>query len=157
MKKILTGRTIRTGLSVLVPVYNERNTLREIISRIDSTGLASQIIIVDDGSDDGSREILEELQQEGREDLVIDMHPENRGKGAAVRTGIAHITGDIALVQDADLEYNPSDYPVLLEPVLDGRADVVYGSRFLGGPHRVLFFWHYRCQSGTHLSLQHSH
>lgn len=136
------------GLSVVVPIYNEVATLREIISRIDGTGLVSQIVMVDDGSTDGTRDVLDEISKENREDLVIEFHPRNRGKGAAVRTGIALCTGDLVLIQDADLEYDPTDYPALLEPMLDGRADVVYGSRFLGGPHRVLFFWHYLVNRG---------
>lgn len=131
------------GLSVVVPVYNEVKTIREIIRRIDNTKLCSQIVIVDDGSADGTRDVLREIDNEKRPDLAIVLHDRNRGKGAAVRTGIGSATGDIVLVQDADLEYDPKDYPSLLEPILDGRADVVYGSRFLGGPHRVLFFWHY--------------
>ncbi len=132
-----------SGLSVVVPVYNERTTLREIISRIRATKLVRQIVMVDDGSSDGTRELLKELEQEQHPDLQIVFHPENMGKGAAVRTGIRHATGDLVLIQDADLEYDPRDYPALLGPILEGRADVVYGSRFLGGPHRVLFFWHY--------------
>ena len=136
------------GLSVVVPIYNEVSTLREIIARIDQTKLASQIVLVDDGSTDGTRDILKEIKDENRSDLAIEFHPQNRGKGAAVRTGIGLCTGDLVLIQDADLEYDPSDYPVLLGPMLDGRADVVYGSRFLGGPHRVLFFWHYLVNRG---------
>lgn len=131
------------GLSVIVPVFNEANTIREILNRIDATQLASQIVMVDDASTDGTREVLEELKNLNREDLTILFHQENQGKGAAVRTAIAEARGDILLIQDADLEYDPKDYPRLLESFLDGRADVVYGSRFLGGPHRVLFFWHY--------------
>lgn len=131
------------GLSVVVPVYNEVKTLTEILRRIDATGLASQIVMVDDASTDGTRQLLEELKGSDRSDLTILFHEKNQGKGAAVRTGIAAVTGDIVLIQDADLEYDPQDYPRLLEPLLDGRADVVFGSRFLGGPHRVLFFWHY--------------
>lgn len=131
------------GLSVVVPVYNEKDTIREIISRIDATGLVRQTVVVDDGSKDGTRDILQQLKAENRPGLVIEFHQVNRGKGAAVRTGVKLATGDLVLVQDADLEYDPADYPTILAPMLDGRADVVYGSRFLGGPHRVLFFWHY--------------
>ena len=130
-------------LSVVVPVFNEAQTIREIVERIDATGLAHQIVIVDDGSLDGTREILAEMSREGREDLVIHLHEKNQGKGAAVRTAVPLTTGEVVLIQDADLEYDPQDYPSLLAPILDGRADVVFGSRFLGGPHRVLFFWHY--------------
>ena len=131
------------GLTVVVPVYNEISTIHEIIRRIDGTGLAQQIVLVDDGSTDGTRDALKEIEAQGRKDLVISFHERNRGKGAAVRTGIALADCDLVLIQDADLEYDPCDYPTLLGPMLDGRADVVYGSRFLGGPHRVLFFWHY--------------
>lgn len=130
------------GLSVIVPVYNERETIREILKRISNTGLAQEIIVVDDGSVDGTRDILEELRSQGDPKLRIEFHARNFGKGAAVRRGIECARGDIILIQDADLEYDPKDYPSLLEPILDGRADVVFGSRFLGGPHRVLFFWH---------------
>ena len=131
------------GLSVVVPIYNEVKTLEEVIKRIDGTGLVKQIILIDDGSTDGTRDILERLKTEGREDLTILLHDKNQGKGAAVRTGFEHIKGDLVLVQDADLEYDPKDYVTLLQPALEKSADVVYGSRFLGGPHRVLFFWHY--------------
>ncbi|MDD5301911.1 MAG: glycosyltransferase family 2 protein [Elusimicrobia bacterium] len=128
-------------LSILIPVYNEKSTVLELLRRVESVPLpvAKQIVIVDDGSTDGTREILQGL---GDRAIVI-LHERNRGKGAALRTALARATGDIVIVQDADLEYDPADYPGLLVPILDGRADVVYGSRFLGGPHRVLLFWHY--------------
>jgi glycosyltransferase involved in cell wall biosynthesis len=129
-------------LSVVIPVYNERNTLREILRRVreSPTGLETEIVVVDDCSTDGTRDILEKLDLPG---VRVFYQPKNAGKGAALRRGFAEAEGDIILIQDADLEYNPAEYPVLLGPILDGRADVVYGSRFLGGPHRVLFFWHY--------------
>jgi glycosyltransferase involved in cell wall biosynthesis len=128
-------------LSVLIPVYNEKATLLELLRRVEAVELPvkKQIVIVDDGSTDGSREILKGL---GSRATVV-LHESNRGKGAALRTALAHATGDITIIQDADLEYDPKDYSGLLIPILDGRADVVYGSRFLGGPHRVLFFWNY--------------
>ncbi len=128
-------------LSVLIPVYNEKATVLELVRRVEAVPLtlAKQIIIVDDGSTDGTREILAGLG--GRATVIL--HERNRGKGAALRTALASATGDISIIQDADLEYDPADYPGLLVPLLDGRADVVYGSRFLGGPHRVLFFWNY--------------
>jgi glycosyltransferase involved in cell wall biosynthesis len=127
-------------LSVVIPVYNEVEHLKEILKRVRLTKAASEIIVVDDGSQDGSRELLARMK--GRNRVRVINHPENRGKGAAVRTGIAAARGDIILIQDADLEYNPHDYPVLLQPIQDGIADVVYGSRFMGGPRRVVMFWH---------------
>ncbi|MDW7759673.1 MAG: glycosyltransferase family 2 protein [Acidobacteriota bacterium] len=129
-------------LSVVIPVYNERNTLHEILRRVREfpTGLETEIVVVDDCSTDGTRDILEKLDLPG---VRVFYQPKNAGKGAALRRGFAEAEGDIILIQDADLEYNPAEYPVLLGPILDGRADAVYGSRFLGGPHRVFFFWHY--------------
>lgn len=129
-------------LSIVIPVFNEKNTVRELLRRVEEAdaGVDKEIIIVDDCSTDGTRAILMGLDKPG---VKVMLHEKNRGKGAALRTGFAEAAGDIVLIQDADLEYNPAEYPRLLEPILDGRADVVYGSRFLGGPHRVLFFWHY--------------
>jgi glycosyltransferase involved in cell wall biosynthesis len=130
-------------LSIVIPIYNEAATLREIVERVRAVPLGEvrkQIVLVDDGSSDGGPAILDEL---AAEDVVVRKHSENRGKGAALRSGFAAATGDWVLVQDADLEYDPRDWPVVLRPVLDGRADVVYGSRFAGGEsHRVLYFWH---------------
>ena len=128
-------------ISVVIPVYNEVSTIREIVARVQAVALEKEIIIVDDGSTDGTREQLQEITL-SQENIRVLYHDRNQGKGAALRTGFAGATGDIVIIQDADLEYDPREYPVLLEPILDGRADVVYGSRFLGGPHRVLFFWH---------------
>ena len=132
-------------LSVIIPVYNERNTLEEILVRVSRTPMEKEIIVVDDGSEDGSREILQRLSEgsEHLDELRVFFHGRNRGKGAAVRTGIAHATGDWVLIQDADLEYEPRDYPRLLAPLLDGRADVVYGSRFLDGARRTRYLQHY--------------
>ena len=127
-------------LSVVVPVYNERDTIEEILRRVAATGLPHEIIVVDDASTDGTRESLQGLALEG---LRVLTHDANRGKGRALRTGFAAVRGDVVLVQDADLEYDPGDYPALLQPIVDRVADVVIGSRFLGGPHRVLYFWHY--------------
>ena len=128
-------------LSILIPVYNEKATVLELVRRVEAVPLpvAKQLVVVDDGSTDGTREILAGL---GSRAIVV-LHEHNRGKGAALRTALSHSTGEIVIIQDADLEYDPTDYPGLLAPILDGRADAVYGSRFLGGPHRVLFFWHY--------------
>jgi glycosyltransferase involved in cell wall biosynthesis len=129
-------------LSIVIPVYNEKNTIEELIRRVQEVdvSLNKEIIIVDDGSNDGTPEILKSLKQL---DIKVVYHNTNQGKGAALHTGFSEAEGDIILVQDADLEYDPKEYPKLLEPILDGRADAVYGSRFLGGPHRVLYFWHY--------------
>ncbi|MBN1272641.1 MAG: glycosyltransferase family 2 protein [Candidatus Aminicenantes bacterium] len=129
-------------LSIVIPVYNEKDTLEKIVARVQASpvDMEKEIILVDDASQDGSKEILEKMTGPN---LKTCFHEKNQGKGTALRTGFAEATGDIILVQDADLEYDPRDYIHLLEPILDGRADAVYGSRFLGGPHRVLFFWHY--------------
>ena len=126
-------------LSIIIPAFNEAAFLPEVIRRVGETPYDKEIIIVDDGSTDGTREYLKGLVSEG---IKVIVHEKNMGKGAAMRTGIAVASGDVVIVQDADLEYDPKDYPVLLEPIMQGKADVVYGSRFLGGPHRVLFFWH---------------
>ncbi len=127
-------------LTVLMPVYNEIDTVEEIIKRVQATGLADEILLVDDGSVDGTRDILKEL--DGQDAIKVFYHERNQGKGAAVRTGIKNATGDVLLIQDADLEYDPRDYPKLLQPLEEGMADVVYGSRFLGAPRRVAMFWH---------------
>src|SRR6266576_5133682 len=129
-------------LSVVMPVYNERATLHEVIGRVLASPIEIELLCVDDGSSDGSREILAELQQKNPQIRTL-LQPQNMGKGAALRRGIQEATGDYVIIQDADLEYDPAEYPQLLEPLVQGRADVVFGSRFLGGgPHRVLYFWH---------------
>jgi glycosyltransferase involved in cell wall biosynthesis len=130
-------------LSIIIPVYNELNTILAILKRVLDVDVIKEIIIVDDGSTDGTTELLMNEISEKYENVTVFFHIKNRGKGAATRTGISHATGDYVVVQDADLEYDPRDYHKLLEPLLDGRADVVFGSRFVGGgPVRVCFFWH---------------
>jgi glycosyltransferase involved in cell wall biosynthesis len=134
-------------LSVVIPVYNERETLRTLIQRVldAPVELDLELVLVDDYSTDGTRELYEGIQRDFADfNLRVIHHERNQGKGAAVRTGFQHVTGDFVVIQDADLEYDPNDYPKLLKPLLDGRADAVYGSRFVGGDeHRVLYFWHY--------------
>ena len=127
-------------LSIVIPVYNEKKTILDVLERVRNINLPKEIIVVDDCSTDGTREVLG--NQPGSEDLRIILQPRNMGKGAALRTGFQAVTGDIVVVQDADLEYDPQDYPALIQPILANKADVVYGSRFLSGPHRVLLFWH---------------
>ena len=134
-------------LSVVIPVYNEAGTVAAVVARVRRVPLALEIIAVNDASSDRSGEILDELRAAAAVDQVVH-HPRNRGKGAAIRSGIAHATGDVVVIQDADLEYDPAELPGLLAPIADGRADAVYGSRFQGGPHRVLYFWH---SVGNHL------
>ena len=129
-------------LSVVIPVYNERATIETLLKRVDAVGVDKEIIVVDDGSTDGTRELLAGLQTpEGP--LRVLLQDRNRGKGAALRRGFRAARGEVIIVQDADLEYDPADYPALLAPIERGVADVVFGSRFLGGPHRVLLFWHF--------------
>jgi glycosyltransferase involved in cell wall biosynthesis len=146
-------------LSVVIPVYNERRTIEELLRRVQSVELDKEIVVVDDASSDGTREFLMGLAAEAEagaatpilqgcyelptHNLKLCFLPENRGKGAAIRLGFDQATGDVLVVQDADLEYDPNEYEKLLAPIRAGQADVVFGSRFLGGPHRVLFFWHY--------------
>jgi glycosyltransferase involved in cell wall biosynthesis len=127
-------------LSVVIPVFNEKKTILEVIERVRAVDLPKEIIIVDDYSTDGTRDILSALPS--TDGLKIIFQPRNMGKGAALRTGFAAVTGDIVVVQDADLEYDPAEYENLIQPILADKADVVFGSRFLGGPHRVLLFWH---------------
>ena len=143
-------------LSIVMPVYNESGTLTEIVRRVRAVKLAvevgygiengsvvefdREIVIVDDGSTDGTGDVLKKL--EGEPDVIVAFHERNQGKGGAVRTGLQHASGDVLLIQDADLEYDPRDYPALLKPIVEGRSKVVYGSRFRGGPTRTMFFWH---------------
>jgi len=134
-------------LSVVIPVFNEAPTIERLLGRVLGAplpeGVTLEVVVVDDASTDGTRDQLRQLREAGRLAFRLVEHPVNQGKGAALRSGFAQVSGDIVLVQDADLEYHPNEYPKLLQPILDGEADVVYGSRFSGGPQRVLFFWHY--------------
>lgn len=127
-------------LSVIIPCYNEESTIEEIVRQVQATGRADEIVLVDDGSTDATRELVGRLNGHGGVKVVS--HDQNKGKGGAVRTGLQHATGDVLLIQDADLEYDPRDYGALLQPIEEGKARAVYGSRFLGGPHRTMFFWH---------------
>jgi glycosyltransferase involved in cell wall biosynthesis len=128
-------------LSVIIAAYNEERTIAEIVNRVRGVPMRIELIAVNDASHDRTGEILDRLKEAGKIDLVVH-HERNRGKGAALRTGIRHATGDVIVVQDADLEYDPAEFGGLLQPIIDGKADAVFGSRFLGGPHRVLYFWH---------------
>lgn len=131
---------VHMKLSVIIPVYNEVESIQTILKRVQGTKLAHEIIVVDDGSMDGTRNILKKL--DGKRGVRVILHEKNQGKGAAVRTGMSAAKGDVLLIQDADLEYDPRDYPELIKPIQEGLADVVYGSRFLGRAHRVTMFWH---------------
>jgi glycosyltransferase involved in cell wall biosynthesis len=129
-------------ISVVVPIFNEKDTVTEIVRRIREVPIAKEIILVDDCSTDGTRDVLAQLDR--RDDLRIVLHEQNRGKGAALRSGFQQATGDVVIIQDADLEYDPGQYPRLIQPIVEDQADVVYGSRFISTtPHRVLYFWHY--------------
>ncbi len=128
-------------LTIVIPVFNESGTIHDIITAVEATPYPKEIIVVDDGSTDGTRDILDSIQNAN---VKVILHARNQGKGAALQTGFSHAAGDIIIIQDADLEYDPEEYPILLKPILDNKADVVYGSRFAGhGAHRVLYFWHY--------------
>ena len=126
-------------LSVIIPVFNEAPTILKVIEKVKEAPFEKEMIVVDDGSTDGTGALLRDRPAD---EVRVLFHERNRGKGAAVRTALPHVTGDIVIIQDADLEYDPAEYPALIAPIVEGKADVVYGSRFLGGPHRVLFFWH---------------
>jgi glycosyltransferase involved in cell wall biosynthesis len=137
------ARGLAVPVSVVMPVYNERDTLERIVARVRAVSMPVELVVVDDGSTDGSTEILRRLEREGRIDLLVRQE-RNQGKGAALSRGFRSCGGEVVIVQDADLEYDPADYERLVEPIRGGMADVVYGSRFMGGrPHRVLYFWHY--------------
>ena len=125
-------------LTIIIPVFNEAKTVLNVLERVKNVPIEKEIIVVDDASTDGTRDLLEKCE----EGMKVLFHETNQGKGAAIRTALPHVTGDLVVIQDADLEYDPMEYPQLVAPILEGKADVVYGSRFMGGPHRVLFFWH---------------
>jgi glycosyltransferase involved in cell wall biosynthesis len=130
-------------LSVVIPVYNEVKSLRTLLAKVQAVNIPKEIILVDDCSTDGTRDLLKQIEKETTDGSIrVFYHEKNQGKGAGLRTGFKQVTGTIVIVQDADLEYDPAEYPDLIEPIVDGRADVVYGSRFIGETHRVLFFWH---------------
>jgi glycosyltransferase involved in cell wall biosynthesis len=135
-------RERKLTLSVVIPCYNEVKTIEEVLGRVEAVGLANEIIIVDDGSTDGSRDILARIKAENRPNVRVLFHEKNQGKGAALVTGFAAASSDVLLIQDADLEYDPREYPILLRPIEEGIAQVVYGSRFLGGPRKAMNFWH---------------
>jgi glycosyltransferase involved in cell wall biosynthesis len=137
-------------LSVVIPVYNEERWIREVVRRVQAVPFAKELVIVEDCSKDNTRAILKELEAV-YDNIRLFFQPYNQGKGAALREGFRHATGDVVIVQDADLEYDPAEYPRMIQPILDGRADVVYGSRFIGDPHRVLYFWH--CIANKMLTL----
>ncbi|MCL4250061.1 MAG: glycosyltransferase family 2 protein [Anaerolineae bacterium] len=128
-------------LSVVIPCYNEVDTIKKVLDRVLAVGLADEVVIVDDGSSDGTRDVLRQMQDERRDGVRIIFHEQNKGKGAALVTGFAAASGDILLIQDADLEYDPRDYPHLIQPIIEGISPVVYGSRFLGGPRKAMNFW----------------
>jgi glycosyltransferase involved in cell wall biosynthesis len=129
-------------MSIIIPVYNERQYIREVMRRVQATQIPMEIILIDDCSTDGTREILKEFTEQGHK---VILQEKNQGKGAALRRGFQEATGTVVLVQDADLEYDPAEYPKLIQPIIEGKADVVFGSRFIGQDHRVLYFWHYVC------------
>lgn len=137
-------------LSVVIPIFNEQKTVENLINQVKAVPIRKELVLVDDGSTDGTREILKKLEEQMQAEndpqnrVRVIFHEQNQGKGAAVRTGFLEAEGDVMLIQDADLEYDPSEYPRLLQPIIEGKADVVYGSRFLGDqPHRVLYYWHF--------------
>jgi len=143
INKLINIKKDSMKISVVIPVYNEVKTISEIVSKVKEVEIEKDIIIIDDGSTDGTRELLKsEIENDSL--CRVFYHQKNMGKGASIRTGLQHITGDIVIIQDADLEYDPKEYPKLIKPIIENRADVVYGSRFMGSSeHRILFFWHY--------------
>lgn len=139
-------------LSVIMPCYNEVTTLEKILERVRQVGLADEILIIDDGSTDGTRDILRRIEAGQPADVRVIYHEHNQGKGAAINTGFRNATGDVYLIQDADLEYDPRDYPLLLQPIEEGISPVVYGSRFLGGPRKAMNFWNMIANKGLTLA-----
>ena len=149
-----TSRTVNPNLtlSVIIPCFNEAESIEEVLTRVEAVGIADEIIIVDDGSTDGTRNILAQIEAENRPHVRIIYHDHNQGKGAAIVTGFAAATSDVFLIQDADFEYDPREYPTLLKPIEEGIATVVYGSRFLGGPRKAMNFWNMVANRGLTLS-----
>ncbi|MFO7323877.1 MAG: glycosyltransferase family 2 protein [Chloroflexota bacterium] len=139
-------------LTVIIPCYNEVETIEEVLNRVLAVGLANEIIIVDDGSVDGTRDVLQNIEAEGYPNVRVIYHERNQGKGAALVTGFAAATSDIILIQDADFEYDPREYPALIRPIQEGIAKVVYGSRFLGGPRKAMYFWNMVANKGLTLA-----
>jgi glycosyltransferase involved in cell wall biosynthesis len=139
-------------LSVVIPCYNEAHTIEKVLSRVQAVGLADEIVIVDDGSSDGTRDVLKRMQSEQPDSVRILFHDHNQGKGAALLTGFAAASSDILLIQDADMEYDPRDYPHLIQPIIEGISPVVYGSRFLGGPRKAMNFWNMVANKGLTLA-----
>jgi glycosyltransferase involved in cell wall biosynthesis len=150
----LTQTVDKNGLtlSVVIPCYNEAHTIEKVLARVQAVGLADEIVIVDDGSSDGTRDVLKQMQNEQPDSVRILFHEHNQGKGAALVTGFAAASGDILLIQDADMEYDPRDYPHLIQPIVEGISPVVYGSRFLGGPRKAMNFWNMVANKGLTLA-----
>lgn len=151
-KAEITAESKDLTLSVIIPCYNEAATIAPVLELVESVGLADEILIVDDGSTDGTREILQEIEAEQRANVRVLYHDRNRGKGAALVTAFGEATSDVFLIQDADFEYDPREYPLLLAPIEEGKSDVVYGSRFLGGPRKAMFFWNMIANKGLTLA-----
>lgn len=149
-----TDRTVNPNLtlSVIIPCFNEVHSIEEVLNRVEAVGIADEIIIVDDGSTDGTRDILAQIEAENRPNVRIYYHDHNQGKGAAVVTGFGKATSDVFLIQDADFEYDPREYPTLLKPIEEGIATVVFGSRFLGGPRKAMNFWNMVANRGLTLA-----
>jgi glycosyltransferase involved in cell wall biosynthesis len=151
-KAKITAENKDLTLSVIIPCYNEAATIAPVLELVEAVGLVDEILIVDDGSTDGTREILQAIEAEQRANVRVFYHDRNRGKGAALVTAFGEATSDVFLIQDADFEYDPREYPLLLAPIEEGKSDVVYGSRFLGGPRKAMFFWNMIANKGLTLA-----